>query len=162
MTSARLAAAVGAAAATVCLAATPALAAPDQSATLDAAHPSFAWDGGPGFGVLGDEAVSKSVPCDTPGYDCELVLVRTTEPGNIDFSIAGDGAPTTHDIDLHVYFSDKDGTQGDLIGEGISSAPDEAVATGDVDPGYYLAKVDYYLSVAGTYKGTAAFTPSEG
>lgn len=159
----RLAAAVGAAAAMACLAAAPALAAPDYTATMNAAHANFAWDGGPGTGILLDEAVSAKAPgCDIPGYDCEFLLVKLTETGNLDFAIAGDGAPTTHDIDLHVYFSDKDGAQGDLIAEGISSEPDEAVATGDVDPGYYLAKIDYYACVAGTYKGTAAFTPSHG
>ena len=163
MNVARLAAAAGAVAAIACLGPAPALAAPDYTATLGAAKASFAWDGGPGTGILLDEAVSAKAPaCDIPGYDCEFLLVNLTDPGNLDFAITGDGAPTTHDIDLHVYFSDKDGTQGDLIGEGISSAPDEAVSTGDVDPGYYLAKIDYYASVAGSYKGTVAFTPSEG
>jgi hypothetical protein len=158
---ARLAAAAGTLAITAALgAAAPALAAPTQSATLTKAKPSFAWDGGVGNGLVYTSTVSAKTPCNDAFFHCETILLHL--PAAVDdltIQIAGDGAQTTKDMDLHLYTSDKDGTQGDLLYESTSESADEAVATGSLDAGYYLGVVDYYLAVAGSYKGTATITP---
>src|SRR3954470_2422794 len=158
---ARLAAAAGTLAITAALgAAAPALAAPTQSATLTKAKPSFAWDGGIGNGLVYTSSVSAKTPCNDAFFHCETILLNLpTAVDDLTIQIAGDGAQTTKDIDLHLYFSDKDGTQGDLLYESVSEGADEAVSTGSLDAGYYLAVVDYYLVVAGSYKGTATITP---
>src|SRR4051812_9625373 len=158
---ARLAAAAGTLAITAALgAAAPALAAPTQSATLTKAKPSFAWDGGIGNGLVYTSSVSAKTPCNDAFFHCETILLNLpTAVDDLTVLIAGDGGQATKDIDLHLYFSDKDGTQGDLLYESVSEGADEAVSTGSLDAGYYLATVDYYLVVAGTYKGTATITP---
>ena len=161
---ARLAATAAAVAATALAAAAgPALAAPDHTAELTTAKPAFAWDGGPGFGTFATSDVTSRLGCDAPGYDCETVLVKTTELGSLDVELS-DFGPTTGDVDLHVYYSDAEGTQGDLAAESVKFNPQdgagESASTGEVDPGYYLVLVDYYLAAGGSYKGKATFTPS--
>src|SRR3954471_15116052 len=158
---ARLAAAAGTLAITAALgAAAPALAATTQSATLTKAKPSFAWDGAAGNGLVYTSTVSSRVPCNDATFHCETILLNL--PAAVDdltVQIAGDGGPATKDMDLHLYFSDKDGTKGDMLYESAGETADEAISTGELDAGYYLAVVDYYLAVAGSYKGTATITP---
>jgi hypothetical protein len=152
---ARFAAAAGTLAITAALgAAAPALAA-DKSATLSTAKPSFAWDGGPGNGLVYTSTVSNRTPCNPVVFSCETILLKLSNAGNdLVVNIAGQGE-NTKDLDLHLYFSDAKGTQGDLLYESTGETAEETVSTGPIDAGYYLVVVDYYLAVAGTYKGTA-------
>ena len=64
--------------------------------------------------------------------------------------------------DMHVYFSDAEGAPSDLVGESVKFNPQDGAGeavSAELDPGYYLVLVDYYLAAGGTYKGTAKFTP---
>jgi hypothetical protein len=140
--------------------AAPALAATDYSGTLSTAKPSFAWDGAAGFGVDTAGVIADRVGC-TPISACQTTLLNVTEAaGDVTVHIVGQGQ-NTNDVDLYVYTSDKDGTQGDLLGSSEGASADETVATGELDPGFYLVLVRYATAVAGTYKGTADFTPPE-
>jgi hypothetical protein len=154
---ARLVAAGGTAAALALGAPAGALAEPDG--TLSSAQPTYEFAGGPGFGVLATSDVSSRVGCNPVVFQCDTYLVKVDEDaGDLLFEIAGEGQ-NTKDLDLHVYWSDADGTQGDLLGESTSEGATEAVSTGELEPGYYLVVVDYYLAVAGTYTGKVTFTP---
>ena len=142
--------------------ATPALAAPDQKATLTTAKPAFSWDGGPGFGVFATSDVTSRVGCDAPGYDCDYIELDLAQPGDLQVDLTWD-QPNTQDVDLHIYTADDDGAPQDLMAESVKFNPQDgsgesAVATG-LDAGKYVAVVDYYLAVAGTYSGKATFTP---
>jgi hypothetical protein len=48
---------------------------------------------------------------------------------------------------------------GDSLGTSNGSTPSEAVDVADLDPGYYLAKVDWFAGYGG-YEGVAKFTPA--
>jgi hypothetical protein len=143
------------------LAAAPAAAATDYTGSLSAASTSFAWDGGPGNGIFATSSVTSQVGCDKPGYDCETLLLNVETPGALAVKIEGQGA-NTRDIDLHVYQSDASGKQGKLVGEAASDQPVEQVAKANAAAGHYLVVVDYYIALAGTYKGTATLKPPAG
>src|SRR3954447_11060434 len=125
---ARIAAAAGTLAIVSALGvATPALAA-DKTATLSTAKPSFAWDGGPGNGLVYTSTVSKKVGCNPAVFSCETLLLKLSNAGNdLLLNIAGQG-DNTKDIDLHLYFSDAKGTQGDLLYESTGETADEAIS----------------------------------
>jgi len=162
---ARAGATVATVAASALLAA-PAMAAPDQKATLTKAKPAFSWDGGPGFGVFATSDVTSRVGCDNPGYDCDFIELDLAQPGDLTVDLSWD-QPNTQDVDLHIYTADDDGAPVDLMAESVKFNPQDgggetAVAT-DLDAGKYVAVVDYYLAVAGTYAGKATWsaTPAE-
>jgi hypothetical protein len=148
-----------AAVAATLLAAAPATAATDYSGTLSASATTFAWDGGPGNGFFLTSTATSNVGCDRPGYDCETALLKLESPGALTVKIEGQG-DNTKDIDVHLYASDAEGKQGKLIVEGTSDQPVETVSKANLAAGHYLVLVDYYLAVAGTYKGTATLKPS--
>ena len=130
---------------------------PARQATLNSTSPSFNWSG-TGSGVVFTSTVGNRVGCNPVAFACDLTLIKTDEPGDIAFTTDSTDK-TLVDADLHVYESDADGTQGELWGESTGGTPQEAVAVTDTQPGYWLVKVDYYLG-AGTYNGTATFTPA--
>jgi hypothetical protein len=98
-------------------------------------------------------------PC-TPIFSCDATLVKTAEPGDLKIKIEGVGVgdqATLSDVDLHVYVSDKDGAQGELVGEDTSADATESVVYEDAPAGYYLVYVDWYLGV-GSIDGTATLS----
>jgi hypothetical protein len=158
---ARLAAAAGTLAIFAALGgATTALVATDYAGTLSAAKPNFAWDGAAAFGVDPVGVVADKAGC-TQISACQTTLLNVTDhAGDVTVHIVGQGQ-NTNDVDLYVYSSDKDGTVGDLLGSSDGTTADETVATGELDAGYYLVLVRYATAIAGTYKGTADFSPLE-
>ena len=130
---------------------------PDKQATLNSTNPTYNWSG-TGSGVVFTSTVGNKVGCNPVAFYCDFVLVKTDEPGDMVFN-TGTTDQSLVDIDLHVYDSDADGTQGELWGESTGGTPAESVAITDAPAGYWLVKVDYYLG-AGTYNGTATFTPT--
>lgn len=145
-----------AAAALLALAA-PAIAAPARDHVFDNDHlTDYAWTFGPGTGVLLDGLVSAKAPCTAVLNTCDFTLIQLGDPGTLNVTTSSDDQ-TVVDIDLHVFTSDADGTQGDLLGESKGGTPAEAFSE-DLDPGYYLVKVDY-LAGAGNYNGAATFAP---
>lgn len=141
--------------------AAPAVAAPDQTVSRTKAETT--WAGKTGSGFVYTSTVSKQLPYCTPGvFDCERTLVKVEDFGKLAFSISSDpGAnPALTDIDLHVYESDAQGTQGALVGESTSATNDEVVTVSDKASkvGYYLVIVDWYLG-AGAYDGKVKLTP---
>jgi hypothetical protein len=159
---ARAGATVATVAASALLVAAPAMAAPDQKATLTTAKPTFAWDGGPGFGVFGTSDVTSRLGCDAPGYDCDFIELDLAQPGDLQVDLTWD-APNTQDLDLHIYTAGDDGAPQDMMAESVKFNPQDgagesAVASG-LDAGKYVAVVDYYMAVAGTYSGKATFLP---
>jgi hypothetical protein len=131
---------------------------PDKQATLNSTTTNYKWSGGPGTGAVFTSTVGNKVGCNPAIFYCDFVLIKTEEPGSLVTSI-GTTDQTLQDADLHVYESDADGTQGDLWGESTGSTASETVGLDDLPAGYWLVKVDYYLG-AGSYQGTADFTPS--
>jgi hypothetical protein len=159
---ARVAAAVGTVAASAILAA-PALAA-DQKATLSTAKKTFAWNGGPGFGAFATSDVTSRLGCDAPGYDCEYIQLTLANPGDLQVDLSW-SAPNTQDIDLHIYFADSAGKpDGDPLAESVAFNPQdgagESATAFDLTAGKYVAVVDYYLAVAGSYTGKASLIPT--
>ncbi len=143
-------------------AAAPAIAqaAPARNATL-APGGAFTWDGpvGYGFDYLGN-GTDNALPCGST-HQCDDTLIKTSALGDLSVHIKGDTAEP-EDMDLYVYASDESGTQGKLLKEGVTAAPDETVVIGEADPGYYLIRADWALGAGWGYKGEATLATVEG
>jgi hypothetical protein len=134
-----------------------AVAAPDREASLSGEGATTTWTSEVGTGAVYTSNVADRVPACSPAFSCDQTLIQTDRYGNLDVSIAGKGVndqDTLKDIDLHVFISNADGTQGELLQEGTSAAPSESVVIEDLPAGYYLVYVDWYLG-AGSFDGTA-------
>jgi hypothetical protein len=131
------------------LLALPALAAPDRSTTLSTATTSFSWDGGPvtGTPVADVDTDDTLLTIETAGS----LKVQTTEPSS--------GA---EDIDIWLYKANAAGDpQGDPIQRAETTSAEETLVA-KVAEGKYLVRVLGFVSVNGTFKGTAALTPDTG
>lgn len=122
-------------------------AAPDRTAELTAAAPTFEWDGGPVNGI------------DNNDQDPDDTLVKLAVGGSlaIAFSEASD---TAQDIDIQLYRSTAAGEPGAEVYVSTDSAADETYTHKNLAPGYYLIRASGWLSVGGTYKGAATLTPT--
>jgi hypothetical protein len=152
-----------AAAALVCAAVAPALAA-DREATLSSSATKYEWEGAPHLSrgaPLYNETARTSIPCGSgPARECEETLIRLTEPGKLTVKVDGlPGTGGTTDVDLYLYASDDKGTQGDKLGSSAANGPDTVTVT-KAKAGYYLAVADYYHSYESGYKGVATFVSS--
>jgi hypothetical protein len=157
--------ALAAAAALALLPAAVAGAAPNRNAELKTVGQTATWtsavQAGAAYGNLAGGAPANRIPHCSPAFACDYTLVKVGELGDASFSITGAGVggqDTLKDIDLHVYASDAAGTTGELLVESTSNAASESVELIRLEPGYYLAEVDWYLGV-GNYAGTAALAP---
>ena len=139
----------------------PSAAAPDRTASLTRESTVHEWTGKTGTGAVYTSDVSSQVPACSPAFSCDTTLLEVTDAGKLVLSIAGKGVAdqdTMVDLDLHLYKSDAEGTQGALVGEGTSPEANETVTVKRLQPGFYLVVVDWYLG-AGSYAGRATLTP---
>lgn len=169
-TLARVGAAIGLAAAAAMLAfGSAATAAPGGS--VDLGQP-YSWSGGPGQGlyahvlldVVGIGAGSKDVAC-TPIYECDSTLLHVLESGDLKIALDGDPGDTPYtagqldaDLDLYLFASDAQGTVGEEIDRSTRYSPDEEMNVPGVEPGYYLARVQYYIAVNASFTADATLT----
>jgi len=158
-------------------AATAATAAPDREGTVAIGGEPFTWSTDVATGAVFMSDVAERVPACSPVFSCDATLIRTGDYGNLLVEVSGqglEGQETLADVDLHVYVSNADGAQGELLMEDTSADAQESVLLEDVPAGYYLVYVDWYLG-AGSVDGTAtlqepttptddppAFVPAEG
>jgi hypothetical protein len=155
----------------VLLPAGSAAAAPDRTATLDAATTSFAWDSKLGTGFTTLTNLHDRIPCGTPGvHDCDFTLLHVIGTGTVLAETTSD-MPNAVDTDLYAYISDADGNKVESLGYSAQSSPtpNESMAIdaydNDTDPttpadNWFLIEIDYTDNIGGTIKGTATFTPS--
>ena len=144
--------------------AVPATAGAAADATLSKDTPTFAWEGGPGSG----HAVSTPegsigtyyFGCGAPVphfFDCDATLLEVKEKG--DLKVAIDAAGDLSDLDLYLYKSDAEGEYDPLEDEPVASQADgetdETVTVKAIEPGFYVAHVEYWEAKAETYDGTA-------
>ena len=129
---------------------------PEKQTTLNTATPSYTWNYGPATGVVTTSPVDSRVGCNAVLFSCDFVLIKTTQVGTLNLGITTADA-TLKDIDLHLYTSDADGTQGDLWSESVTAEATESIVEPGLPVGYWLVRVDYYLG-AGSYSGTANFS----
>ena len=148
---------VVAAAAAALLPASAMAAPPEKQATLNTATPNYAWNYGPATGAVYTSTVANRVGCNAIVFNCDFVLLKTTQVGTLNLAITTADKDTLKDIDLHLYMSDASGTQGDLWSESVTEFADETLVEPGLPVGYWLVRVDYYLG-AGSYSGTAGFT----
>jgi hypothetical protein len=143
------------------VAAAPALAAPARTGEVNRAKASYTWSFDNGTGLFGDAMVADKAPCTPVAQTCDFTLVHVTgeEPGDLTFSTATSDQ-TLVDVDVYLYSSDKDGTQGSELTKGVAFSPAESVGTSVEPGGWYLLKVAY-MTGFGAYDGTATFTPYE-
>ena len=155
-----------------------AVAAPDKSAELSADTPTFAWEGeGTGIPIdalhVFDDVMGSDSPfaCDSPGHDCDYILLDVKHPGSVKITVGADDAMqneipeygnlTVPDLDVYFYASDKDGVpQGESL-TGIECAGGNAVETCEakaLKAGLYVVEVSFFLADAATYKGQVALT----
>ena len=149
-----------AATAALAIAAPSALAAADQSFELTATAPTAKWEGAAqvtrGAPVY-DETSRTALGCDTPARPCDDVLLKVTEAGKLAIKVEGAAAAAgTTDVDLYVYKSDAEGTEGEKLATAANSGPDATSVK--VTPGYYLARVDYYNAYGAGYAGSATLS----
>lgn len=134
-----------------------AFAAPDRSGSVAPNGPAYAWDGGPITGAVATAEVGDSVPCDVPGKDCDDTLL-TVEAGQAAVKTSSDDANSA-DLDLYVYRSDANGTEGKFIKSSTGPDASEQV-TFDADAGNYLVRVVPATAADGTFKGEAKELPA--
>ena len=132
-----------------------ALAAPDRNGAVTAAGPAFTWDGGPLTGASETSDVEEKVPCDAP-QACDQTLLKV-DAGQMTVDTSSDD-PSSQDLDMFIYRSDKDGTVGKFIKSSTGPDPNEH-AVFEAEPGYYLVKVSAALAAGGTFKGKASELP---
>jgi hypothetical protein len=132
-----------------------ALAAPDRTGSLTPDGPAFTWDGGPLTGESQYTDVEAVAPCDPP-QACDRTLLKV-EGGQVTVDTTSKD-PNTTDLDMFVYRSDKDGTEGKSIKTSAGPTADEH-AVFEADPGYYLVKLMPANATGGTYKGKATELP---
>jgi hypothetical protein len=161
MTRRNLTTILAAAIAAVALAAPAVLAAPDRTATISAANPTFKWTGGPGSSFTTLNTNSASYPCDMPAHDCDYTLLNVTDPGTLKVKVSSSD-PNTIDAQVVLYLSDASGMKGKQLQAADSSTPtpNEALAA-EIDAGYYLVEFDYEDAVLGNYAGEATLVPGE-
>ena len=139
----------------------------ERETTLSADQPEFKWTTAEQTGAVYGSDVSSQVPACSAAFSCDSTLVQTDRYGNLEVSIAGKGVqgqPTLEDVDLHVYVSNANGTQGELLGEGVTAESTENVVLDDLPAGFYLVYIDWYLgagSVDGTAKLSDPTTPAD-
>jgi hypothetical protein len=134
----------------------------DRSIELGGIDASETWTSETLTGVVYGSDVTDVAPIPhcSELWSCDATLIRTGAYGNLVVDIAGEGMQgqdTLKDVDLHVYVSNKNGSEGELIGESTSAAASESYAAEDLPAGYYLVVVDWYLG-AGSVDGTATLT----
>ncbi|MCW2992174.1 MAG: hypothetical protein JWM73_2768 [Solirubrobacterales bacterium] len=129
----------------------------DRSATLSEEGAKYTWSSAVQTGAVYTSDVSDHAPACSPVFSCDTTLIQTDRYGNVQVEIAGKGVndqDTLKDVDLHVYVSNADGAQGELIQESVGATADEATLLEDLPAGFYLVKVDWYLGV-GSVDGAA-------
>lgn len=149
--------------ASLLLASAPVSAAPDRTGQVSRDQVTHTWTGKTATGVVYTSSVSNELPpCVTPAFSCDQTLIHVIDGGRVTFKIVGQGIAgqeTMSDLDLHVYRSDEQGTQGALVGEDTSPDAEETVSIGKAEPGYYLVYVDWYFG-AGSYEGSVKLVPT--
>lgn len=133
-----------------------ALAAQDRSGTITVNGPAYAWDGGPVTGAVATAEVGDSVPCDVPGKDCDDTLL-TVDAGQVSVKTSS-ADPNSADLDLYVYRSDANATEGKFIKSSTGPDASEQV-TFDAEAGNYLVRVVPATAAGGTFKGEAKELP---
>ena len=154
---------VGAVAIALAMASVPgAWAAPDYAVTFGRTKTSYAWSGGPATSLViitGFPAgLMPPIPCDTEGiHDCEDLLIRVRDiSGTLSVGIDSSD-PNAIDIDLYLYESNSNGDVGAQLDTSGNVGPTEGVSA-SVEPGYYLARIDFAIALDGTYTGEATLT----
>lgn len=132
--------------------------------TLSKDAPTFAWDGGPGSGhavSTPEGAVGTFIfGCGAPVpnfYDCEATLLEVKEKG--DLKVAIDAASEDSDLDLYLFKSNAEGeydeTEDEPIAMQADGETDESVKVAGIEPGFYVAHVEFWSGLQETYKGSA-------
>ncbi len=129
-----------------------ALGAPARTGTVKLGGPAYAWDGGPITGALITSDISDSVPCGSPGKDCDDTLLNL-DAGPATVSISSDD-PGSPDLDLYVYRSNAQGDAGEPVKSSAGASATESV-TFPASAGQYLVRVIPATAVQGTYHGEA-------
>ena len=132
-----------------------AFAAPDHTGSVEPNGPAFTWDGGPLTGGSATSDLESQVPCDPPGF-CDRTLLKV-EPGQMTVDISSTD-PNSVDLDMFVFRSDKDGTEGKAVKSSAGSTANEHTSF-EAEAGYYLVKVTPATAAGGTFKGKASELP---
>lgn len=154
-------------------------AAPDHSATLDQASPSFSWEGtGSGVSDPTSEVGQPVLRCtgEVP-FRCRYVLLRVEAAGDLAITLdSEDGAEvsdptrtcalilvepcvTTGDVDGHLYSSTAAGEPmgANLARECVTTRVSESCRV-PVQPGWYVLEVQFFNSVDARYAGKVELT----
>jgi hypothetical protein len=140
--------------------AAPAQADPEGTLTLGDDVLTASWTG-TGSGILATQDVMDRAGCQPGLHDCFDQVIKLTEPGFLTVHTSSED-PKAADTDLQLFTSDEDGTVGDEIGESAQAdpTPDETVGA-SLDAGYYIARIDYAISLQGEVSGEATFEPDD-
>ena len=133
-----------------------AFAAPARNGTLSAASTVYKWQAS-GSGVLAVSNLYDAVGC-VPGlHDCDDTLIKVEAPGTLTVKTTSSD-PKAADADLKLLESDESGKVGkQLQNSGGANANEQVAAT--VEPGYYIARIDYAVAAQGVVDGEAKLEP---
>ena len=140
------------------VAAAVAFAEPARNGTVSASSPVFKWEG-TGSGILATQDAMDAAGC-TPGiHDCDDTLLKVENAGQLTIKTTSSD-PAAADTDLQLFESDESGKVGKQLQEGAKPTPDpnEQVSAA-VEPGYYIARIDYAVAAQGVVNGEATLEP---
>ncbi len=140
------------------VAAAVAFAEPARTGTVSAASPTFKWTG-TGSGILATQDAMDAAGC-TPGiHDCDDTLLKVETAGQLTVKTSSTD-PAASDTDLQLFESDESGKEGKQLQEAAKPTPDpnEQVSAA-VEPGYYIARIDYAIAANGSVDGEATLEP---
>ena len=140
------------------LMAAPAGAAPARNATLGPGALTYTWDS-IGSGVLGLQDAMDALGCVPIVHDCDDTLIEVKLPGRLTITTSSSD-PAAVDTDLQVFAADSSGNTTEELQESAAATPtpNESVAV-EIEPGFYVARVDYAVAANGTVQGEAKLEP---
>jgi hypothetical protein len=147
--------------------AAPVALATDFAAELSSATPEFTWEAS-GNGVS-DPIQGENLGCGAPqGYDCDYIVLDVKDPGTLKVALDAEqdtsnpATPPNPDLDLYLYKADAEGApEGEPIAESATEVAAESLSA-PVTAGKYVAVVEYWWSIDGSYAGTAKLETTGG
>lgn len=155
------------------VAAAPAAAAVDRSASVGLGKAAFDWSGGDGtvsfanqFPIGFYDSADPDGSCNSSGLPipvldfCDITAIEVTDPGVVSFTLPSAGDGLVDDWDMYVYAAEADGTAGELLHAGEEIGGPESFSV-ETEPGRYVVVAVPYQAVTTGFTGSVSWALPE-